>query len=100
MSLSELPMVWGRYLRYEGTIKVLIMARSMHFWPRGQQRRCARVCKACVKRKTRTCLRDNPEADTALHDDGLSSLKLFNSPDTGPWGRARHRWSINCDALK
>jgi hypothetical protein len=42
----------------------------------------------------------NLEADTALHNDGLSSLKLFNSPYTGPWGRARHRWSINCDALR
>ena len=29
-----------------------------------------------------------------------SSLKLSNSPHTGPWGRARHRWSINCDALR
>ena len=97
MSPSELPMVWGRYPRYEGTKKVLSMAGNMHFWPRGKHSTLCRA-KGCVKGTT--CLREILKPTTSLHNHGLSSLKLFTVAHTIQVGRARLRWSIHCDALR
>ena len=70
---------------------------AVRTWPAPPSAPLCRA-KACVKRTT--CLSEILKPTTALHNDGLSSLKLFTVPHTIQVGQPRHRWSINCDALR
>jgi hypothetical protein len=72
--------------------------RAVHALLAWRHARNAVPCKSLCKRTS--CLCEILKPTLALHNDGLSSLKLLTVAHTRQMGRSRLRWSINCDALR